>query len=175
MKKIQKKVFMRVLALALFFLIIYFFRFIVYPLHQLKILNENELLLTRAYLDISENKMLFTQLITLNKNLPNFPEEREQIITKINDLTNNGQKNLDELKLKKIYFADYETAQLINHELKNVLTDLIPENKQLYLEQKSILEEIITVDKTLTNLYLYYPELDIGQLEINSQKEEIIE
>lgn len=67
------------------------------------------------------------------------------------------------------------TIQFINQDLPDAFTGLQHTRSEIRANQKTILEQLKTVDDAFTNIYSYNPALDIGNLDPATQSGQIIQ
>ena len=177
--KLKKKpyliLFLKIAIFTAILLIVYYFAILKPRLEIPNALLDAERNLSKHYYTLIENRLAYTELTRLDTTSGNFEFEKGEIIAKIKKTNEEGLKNLENpLKLKIVKGAPNETLNFLNEGLPKAYSTLLEKNKKVYLEQKSIIEDLNSFDSKVSKLFAYSPEADLGNLDPVKEKDEML-
>lgn len=135
-------------------------------------LLETEKILAKSHLNLLQNRLSIMSLVNLDTSSSSFANDKTDTLNKA--LTTN-EKGLEQLKTpEKIQITPGESVDLLN-DLNEQLPSLTEENKEIYEQQKGFLSHLKTLNDISKNIYAYNPLSDLGNLDLEKEKDEVIE
>lgn len=135
-------------------------------------LLETEKILAKAHLNLLQNRLGIMALVNLDTSSSSFASDKTESLNKA--LTTN-EKGLEQLKApEKIQITPGESVNFLN-ELNEQLPLLTTENKEIYEKQKDFLSQLRIINDINKNIYAYNPLSDLGILDLENEKDEVVE
>jgi hypothetical protein len=122
-------------------------------------LRESEQIITKHYLNLSQNRLAVMGLVNLDTSSYGVGDVKDTQIQLVSDSIDAG--------IDLIESSDYSIDQNIK--------DLSDRHKDILTRQKVVVDKLIDVDGVLSDLIAYDPITDLGTLDLEENKEEIIE
>jgi hypothetical protein len=156
--------------------VIYYFLFLS-PKHQIpNALLDAEKILSTHYNKLIQNRLSYIGLSKLDASSSKFENERVEIIAEMQKTNEDGLKALnDPEQLKKVNGAPSGVLSFLNRDIANAYPTLLEKSKKVYEEQKLFIEKLSILDSTISKLFAYHPETDLGTLDPQKDKELLLE
>lgn len=167
---------LKAVMLLVVLLTAYYFLFLKPSLEIPNALIDAEKALSRHYNILVENRVAFTGITRLDANSGNLEEEKGNILAKLKITNEEGLKGIENpQQLKLVKGSPNETLNFLNKDLHEAYASLLAKSKNIYDEQKRIIESLTAYEIKVSKLFSYDPRTDFEKLDFQKQKEEVLE
>lgn len=165
----------KTLIFTLVLLAVYYFSFIRPELALPNALVKSQSILASQHFNLLQNRLTLLELTRSDSTAANFNEEKSDLLSKLDKSNKDGLKQLKaETKLPKIYRPFDQTSDFLNNQLAQAYLDLAEKNRRLLQNQQLLIRDLVSLDNKMRNIFLYDPEIDLIQLNLATQKTELI-
>ena len=176
MENILKKTGLRILFFLLILFGSYYFLFLKPGLEIPTALLETQKVLALHHSNLLQNRVALVELTKLNPDTTDFNNRKTILFMRLQETNKAGLSALDDQhNLPTIAGAPNESLNFLNNELHPAFSLLLKETRAIFTEQQILINFLVALDKTVSNIFLYDPTNDLGKLDLTSDKDRVIE
>jgi len=169
MEKILKNMGIKIIFFLLILFSSYYFLFLKPALQIPTAFLESQKILASHHSNLLENRTALVGLTKLTPNTVGFTSEKSRLLSRLQTTNQTGLTLLDDQDdLPTITGAPNEFLSFLNSELHPAFPLLLQEARGILTEQQILINSLIALDKTVSNIFLYDPASDLGKLDFVS-------